>query len=144
MSVACQWYAQFSSVTSLGHQGSKEFPEGPNFLNVHVQLFKVCPTHFSRGEEKYSIGAITPRRSSSYGPVYACQLWSKYTQTSVKRLRVAYNNACPIIHYLSRNESARHNEVNHYIKFCGALSRFCSTMCIFISLFYPFGIAPNV
>ena len=24
-------------------------------------------------------------------PMYACQLWSKYTQTSVKRLRAAYN-----------------------------------------------------
>jgi len=61
VSVACQCYAQVSSFTSLGHQGSKEFPEGPNFLNV--QLFKVCPTLFSRGEEKFSTGAITPRRS---------------------------------------------------------------------------------
>jgi len=26
-------------------------------------------------------------------PMNACQLWSKYTQTSIKRLRAAYNNA---------------------------------------------------
>ena len=26
-------------------------------------------------------------------PMYACQLWSKHTQTSMKRLRAAYNNA---------------------------------------------------
>jgi len=32
-------------------------------------------------------------------PMYACQLWSKYTQTSMKRLRAAYNNAYRIMHY---------------------------------------------
>ena len=42
-------------------------------------------------------------------PMYACQLWSKYTQTSMKRLRVAYNNACRIMHYIPRNRGgARH------------------------------------
>jgi len=25
-------------------------------------------------------------------PIYACRMWSKYTLTSMKRLRVAYNN----------------------------------------------------
>ena len=29
-------------------------------------------------------------------PMYACQLWSKCTQTSMKRLRATYNNAAPI------------------------------------------------
>jgi len=29
-------------------------------------------------------------------PMYACQLWSKHTQTSMKRLRAAYNKACAV------------------------------------------------
>jgi len=33
-------------------------------------------------------------------PVYAWQLWSKYTQASMKRLRAAYNNAYRIMHYI--------------------------------------------
>jgi len=38
-------------------------------------------------------------------PIYACQLWSKYTQTSLKRLEVAYNNAYRIMHFVPRNVS---------------------------------------
>jgi len=38
-------------------------------------------------------------------PMYACQLWSKYTQTSMKRLHAAYNNAYRIMHYIPRNVS---------------------------------------
>ena len=38
-------------------------------------------------------------------PVYACQLWSKHTQTSMKRLHAAYNNAYRIMHYIPRNVS---------------------------------------
>jgi len=37
-------------------------------------------------------------------PIYACQLWSKYTQTSLKRLRIAYN-ANRIMRYIPRNVS---------------------------------------
>ena len=40
-------------------------------------------------------------------PMYACQLWSKYTLTSMKRLRAAYNNAYRIMHYIPRNVSVR-------------------------------------
>ena len=34
-------------------------------------------------------------------PMYACQLWIKYTQTNMKRLRAAYNNAYRIMHYIT-------------------------------------------
>ena len=40
-------------------------------------------------------------------PLYPCQLWSKYTQTSMKHLRAAYNNAYRIMHYIPRNVSVR-------------------------------------
>ena len=46
-------------------------------------------------------------------PMYACHLWSKYTQTSMKRLRAAYNNAYRIMHYVPRNVSVRPHQVNH-------------------------------
>jgi len=36
-------------------------------------------------------------------PMYAHQLCGEYTQTSMKRLRSAYNNAYPIMHYIPRN-----------------------------------------
>ena len=35
--------------------------------------------------------------------LYACKLWSKYTQTSMKCLHAAYNNAYRIMHYILRN-----------------------------------------
>jgi len=37
-------------------------------------------------------------------PRYVCQLWSKYTQTSMKRLRAAYNNDYRIMHYIAYAE----------------------------------------
>jgi len=40
-------------------------------------------------------------------PVYTFQLWCKYTQTSTKRLRAAYNSAYRIVDYLPRNVSDR-------------------------------------
>jgi len=33
-------------------------------------------------------------------PIYACQLWSTYTQTSMKRLRAAYNNSYRLWNYI--------------------------------------------
>ena len=56
-------------------------------------------------------------------PMYACQLWSKYTQTSMKRLRVAYNNAYRIIHYISRNVSVRPHQVSHCVRTSDAVLR---------------------
>ena len=37
-------------------------------------------------------------------PMYACRLWSKYTQTNMKHLCAAYN-AYPIMHYIPKNVS---------------------------------------
>jgi len=39
-------------------------------------------------------------------PVYACQWWSKYTQTSMKRLRApCIDRACDVNHESAINES---------------------------------------
>ena len=56
-------------------------------------------------------------------PMYACQLWSKYTQTSMKRLRAAYNNAYRIMHYISRNVSVRPHQVSHCVTTFNAVLR---------------------
>jgi len=56
-------------------------------------------------------------------PMYACQLWSKYTQVSMKRFRVAYNNAYRIIHYIPRNVSVRPHQVSHCVRTFDALLR---------------------
>ena len=57
-------------------------------------------------------------------PMYACQLWSKYTQTSVKRLRAAYNNAYRIMHYIPRNVSVRPHQVSHCVRTFDAVLRY--------------------
>ena len=44
-----------------------------------------------------------------------CSVWSKYTQTSMKRLRAAYNNAYRIMHYIPRNVSVRPHQVSHCV-----------------------------
>jgi len=49
--------------------------------------------------------------------MYACQLWSKYTQTSMNRLRAAYNNAYRIMHYISRNVMRYCMDI-HFLYFC--------------------------
>jgi len=58
-----------------------------------------------------------------FTPMYACQLWSKYTQTSMKRLRVAYFNAYPIMRYIPRNVSVRPHQVKHCVKTSDAFLR---------------------
>ena len=56
-------------------------------------------------------------------PMYACQLWSKYTQTSIKRLRAAYNNAYRTVHYIPRNVSVRPHQVSHCVRTFDAVLR---------------------
>jgi len=56
-------------------------------------------------------------------PMYACQLWSKYTQASMKRLRMAYNDTYRIMHYIPRNVSVHPHQVNYYVKICDTLCR---------------------
>jgi len=56
-------------------------------------------------------------------PMYACQLWSKYTQASMKSSRAAYNNAHRIMHYIPRNVSVRQHQVTQCVRTCDALMR---------------------
>jgi len=56
-------------------------------------------------------------------PMCACQLWSKYTQISMKRLRAAYNNAYRIMHYIPRNVSVRPHQISHRVRTFDALLR---------------------
>ena len=56
-------------------------------------------------------------------PMYACQLWSKYTQTSMKRLSATYNNAYRIMHYIPRNVSVRPHQVSHCVRTFDAVLR---------------------
>jgi len=53
--------------------------------------------------------------SAYFMPMYACQLWNKYKQTSMKRLCAAYNNAYRIVHNITRNASVRLHHVNHRV-----------------------------
>ena len=57
-------------------------------------------------------------------PLYACQLWRKYThQSSMKRLRAAYNNVYRIMHYIPRSVSVRPHQVSHRVTAFDALLR---------------------
>jgi len=56
-------------------------------------------------------------------PMYACQLWSKYTQTNMKHLRAAYNNAYRIMHYIPGNVSVRPHQVSHRVRTFDAVLR---------------------
>ena len=56
-------------------------------------------------------------------PMYACQLWSKYTRTSMKRLRAAYNNAYRIMHYIPINVSVRPHQVSQCVTTFDAVLR---------------------
>jgi len=47
----------------------------------------------------------------------------QYTQTSMKRLRVAYNNASRIMHYIPRNVSVRAHQVSHRVRTFDAVLR---------------------
>jgi len=56
-------------------------------------------------------------------PMYACQLWSKYTQTSMKCLQAAYNNVYRVMHYVPRNVSVRPHQVSHCVRTFDAMLR---------------------
>ena len=53
----------------------------------------------------------------------ACKLCSKCTQTSMKRLRAAYNNAYRIMHYIPRNVSVHPHQVTHCVRTFDAVLR---------------------
>jgi len=58
-------------------------------------------------------------------PMYACQLWSRCTQTSMKRLHAAYNknNVYRMMHYIPRNVSVRPHQVSHCARTFDAVLR---------------------
>jgi len=56
-------------------------------------------------------------------PMYACQLWSKYTQTRMKCLGVVHNNAYRHMHYILKNVNVHLHQVNHYVRTFDALFR---------------------
>lgn len=49
-------------------------------------------------------------------PMYACQLWCKHTQASIKRLRVAYSNAYRTLDYIPMNVSVHYHEFMNFIR----------------------------
>ena len=56
-----------------------------------------CPANKLRGTFDQFSPAVKNTLFRAYCmPMYACQLWSKYTQTSMKRLRAAYRLTMPI------------------------------------------------
>lgn len=55
--------------------------------------------------------------------MYACQLWEKYRQGSINRLRIAYNNAFRILHNLPKHYSVREHQVSCHITTFDALLR---------------------
>jgi len=50
-------------------------------------------------------------------------MWRNYRQTSMERLRAAYNNAYRIMHYMPRNESVRPPQVNQRVRTFDVLLR---------------------
>ena len=43
--------------------------------------------------------------------MYACQLWNNFLSSSLKKIRVAYNNSFRFLHGLPRYVSAREHQV---------------------------------
>jgi len=83
-----------------------------------------CATNKLRGTFDQCSTAVKNTLFCAYcSPMYACQLWSKYTQTSMKRLRAAYNNVYRIMHYIPRNVSVRPQQVSHCVRTFDALLR---------------------
>ena len=59
--------------------------------------------------------------------VYACQLWSKYTQTSMKCLSAACNISNEIMHYIPKNVNVCPHQASHCVK---TLVPFWEIICI--------------
>ena len=62
--------------------------------------------------------------------MYACQLWNNFLSSSLKRIRVAYNNSFQFLHGLPKYFSAREYQVlNNITTFDGILRKMC---CSFV------------
>ena len=62
--------------------------------------------------------------------MYACQLWNNFLSSSLKRIRVAYNNSFRFSHGLARYVSAREQQVLNNIRTFDAILRKMS--CSFV------------
>ena len=77
-------------VTSLGHQeGRQVFWEGPKIL-IMSNSFKLCPTYFSRGVEKFCRGCFA---TPGYGPG-AHRPNASYTCKNAKALFFSWTAGC--------------------------------------------------
>ena len=62
--------------------------------------------------------------------MYACQLWNNFLFSSLKRIRLTYNNCFRFLHGLARYVSAREQQVLNNIKIFDAILRKMS--CSFV------------
>ena len=65
--------------------------------------------------------------------MYACQLWSKYTQasiTSMKRLNATYNNAYWVMCLIPKNAGVCPHQVNYCVRTFDTLLPWWETVCI--------------
>ena len=93
--------------------------------DIHRQVKSLyCAANKHRGAFNQCSTAIKNTLFRAYClSMYACQLWGKYTQSSMKRLRAAYNNVYRIMHYIPRNVSVRPHQVSHCIRTFNAVLR---------------------
>ena len=66
--------------------------------------------------------------------MYACQLWNNFLSSSLKRIRVAYNNSFRFLHGLARYVSAREQQMLNNITTLDAILRKMS--CSFVYCCY--------
>jgi len=76
-----------------------------------MMIFKGKRNHYAvqqTNSEALLISALLQQKTLLLAccmPIYACQLWSKYTQTSMKRLPAAYNKCLP--NYASHTQKCK-------------------------------------
>jgi len=111
-SVRLQFFDQVKYLAVLMHASLKD---DDDVQRQGKSLY--CATNKLRGTFDQCSTAVKNTLFRAYCmPMHACQLWSKYTRTSMKRLRAAYNNAYRTMHYIPRNVSVRSHQVNHCVK----------------------------
>ena len=93
--------------------------------DIHRQVKSLyCAANKLRGTFDQCSTAVNNTLFRAYCmPMYACQLWSKYRETSMKHLSAAYNNAYRIMHYKPRNVSVRPHQVSHCVRTFDAVLR---------------------
>ena len=79
----------------LGPQeGWRVYREGPKCFELY-NIFKLCPTHFSRGGEKFSRGASHPCAASGYGAAYmASASFHTYLLFALTAMHSTFKDTC--------------------------------------------------